>query len=130
MAFWLKIQIKNMKIINHNTVLKYLFLNKDKCVSDPHTKDIFNYTVIDQKNVVIKYKLILYDQYSDEIGVLQAECIIEANTRLKFTDIGEYANHLSVWGRELFNKESMRFKIRMYIPRAETIAIYGNLNAA
>ena len=119
-----------MKYFNNSYTIKLVSLNKDKCVFSPRTKDIFNYTVLDKRNAVIKYKLIIYDDYSDEIGVFQMDYYILCNRDLKYTDIEYHVNKIAVMGREAINKESMRFKIKMYIPNAETIFIHGNLDAA
>ena len=119
-----------MKYFNNTYQIKCINLNREKCISSPRTKDIFNYTVIDQRNAVIKYKLIIYDDYSDEIGVFQMDYYMVCNKPLVFTDIQNCVNELAIRGREVMNRESVRFKIRMYIPNAETIYLHGNLDAA
>jgi len=119
-----------MRIVDYIYQITYVFLNPEKHVHSPNTKDYFNYTVVDPKTIVIKYKLILYDDYSDEVGMLKMDAKISAPDKLDMKDLNKHFNKIAVYARERFITEAKRKHLTFYISNAETIYIEGKLDAA
>ena len=119
-----------MKIKNKGYWIEFLTLNRDMIQSNPYTKDVFNYVVMTNNELEIKYKLTLLDDCNNVFGELQAGGYLDCNKRLTPDDLNRFVVRMSIWGRERFNYEANKFHIKMYIPRADPLYIDGKIKAA
>jgi hypothetical protein len=119
-------------MVHHRTVqnLVFISLNSDMIEICPSTRDYFNYTLYTQDRIEIIYRLNLLDCCNNLMEELEAKAVITSNIHITLYDLNKFLTELSLWGRKMFNKESMKYHIRMYIPEVEIRFINGKLNAA
>jgi hypothetical protein len=109
---------------------KYIELNRELITDSPFCRDIFHCKVISQYNVELTYTLQLFNDCRDLIGEFKADCELESNQRLTKQNLDEFMSRISRFGRMRFNEEAEKFHIRLYIPDAEKIFLFGEIEDA
>ena len=119
-----------MRAESNNIKVLYIELNRDSSIETPFCKDIFHYKALSAYSVQLTYTLQLFDDYSEIIGEYKADCEMESNQVITSYHLDELMARLSRDGRERFNAEAVRYHIRMYIPRANTLHVINDVEDA
>jgi len=116
-----------MRSESQNINVKYIELNRDGISETPFCKDYFHYRAVSQFNVELTYTLQLFDDFSELIGEFKADVEYSSNQAITNAHLDSLMALLSRDGRERFNALASRYDIRMFIPRADTMHVSGDM---